>query len=100
MTHRHDTSHRGLVPTDQLGGAAFPASPTTGDVYFRTDLGEWYYYDGTRWLGPQMHMDLTTFSASTGLIVNDALAAGGLVTGDAVDQDIYIVAHRKVGKRK
>ena len=31
-------------------GAAFPASPATNRLFFRTDLGWWCYYDGTRWL--------------------------------------------------
>lgn len=31
-------------------GTAFPASPFTGQRYFRTDRGIEYYYDGTRWL--------------------------------------------------
>lgn len=31
-------------------GTAFPASPTTGDRFFRTDRGIEYYWDGTRWL--------------------------------------------------
>lgn len=31
-------------------GAAFPGSPSTGDPFFRDDLGFWCYYDGTRWL--------------------------------------------------
>ena len=31
-------------------GTAFPGSPTSGDVFFRTDLGWLCYYDGTRWL--------------------------------------------------
>jgi hypothetical protein len=31
-------------------GVAFPASPTAGQQFFRTDLGLECYYDGTRWL--------------------------------------------------
>lgn len=31
-------------------GAAFPASPASGRLFFRTDLGFLCYYDGTRWL--------------------------------------------------
>ena len=31
-------------------GTSFPASPSTNDVFFRTDRGILYYYDGTRWL--------------------------------------------------
>lgn len=32
------------------GGTAFPSAPSTNDRYYRTDWGEWFYYDGTRWL--------------------------------------------------
>jgi hypothetical protein len=31
-------------------GTAFPTSPTTNLVFYRTDLGWLCYYDGTRWL--------------------------------------------------
>jgi hypothetical protein len=31
-------------------GAAFPGGPSSGDQFFRTDLGMFCYYDGTRWL--------------------------------------------------
>ncbi len=31
-------------------GTSFPASPSSGDRFFRTDLGWDCYYDGTRWL--------------------------------------------------
>lgn len=31
-------------------GAAFPGTPSSGDQFFRTDLGLLCYYDGTRWL--------------------------------------------------
>ena len=32
------------------GGTSFPGSPATNDTYYRTDLNDWYQYDGTRWL--------------------------------------------------
>jgi hypothetical protein len=31
-------------------GTSFPASPGTGDIFYRTDLREIAYYDGTRWV--------------------------------------------------
>ncbi len=31
-------------------GTSFPGSPATNDLFFRTDRGIIYYYDGTRWL--------------------------------------------------
>lgn len=34
-----------------LGGTSFPSSPTTGDVFYRSDLGMfWYYTSGIGWL--------------------------------------------------
>lgn len=36
--------------TTLLVGAAFPTSPTSGDLFFRTDLGWLCFFDGTRWL--------------------------------------------------
>lgn len=42
-------------------GTAFPGSPASGDVYFRTDLGMWCYYDGTRWLSSQRYTDSFPF---------------------------------------
>ena len=37
-----------VVPT--LFGTVFPLTPAVDDRFFRTDLAEEYYYDGTRWL--------------------------------------------------
>ena len=56
-----DTQRQIAVLADQLerlrkadagtpSGASFPTSPTTGFLFFRTDLGFLCYYDGTRWL--------------------------------------------------
>lgn len=30
-------------------GTSFPASPNTGSLFFRTDRGKFYIYDGTNW---------------------------------------------------
>lgn len=42
---RLQTAERGMA-----GGTAFPASPPTGFLFYRSDLGWLCYYDGTRWL--------------------------------------------------
>jgi hypothetical protein len=42
------TGPAGIVPR----GTAFPASPTTNDLFFRTDLAVLCNWDGTRWVGP------------------------------------------------
>jgi hypothetical protein len=47
------------------GGTAFPASPATNELYFRTDLGQEFYYDGTRWLSTALYSHLIEQAAST-----------------------------------
>ena len=34
-------------------GTSFPGSPSTNDLFFRTDLSYLFFYDGTRWLSQQ-----------------------------------------------
>jgi len=52
------------------GGAAFPASPATNDLFYRTDLAMWFFYDATRWnctckhLGQYMYDGTMPLSAS------------------------------------
>lgn len=38
------------VTNPTAAGTTFPTSPAAGDVFFRTDLGWWCYWDGARWL--------------------------------------------------
>lgn len=40
----------GKARTGVSAGTSNPASATSGDLFFRTDLGLMIYYDGTRWL--------------------------------------------------
>lgn len=42
------SSYNGVVAWN--GGTSFPASPATGDRYWRSDLGLEAYYDGAQWL--------------------------------------------------
>ncbi len=61
-SHDHNGGDGAQIPTggiandavtnDKLSmiGTSFPGSPATNDLYFRTDLGWWCYYDGARWL--------------------------------------------------
>lgn len=39
-----------VSPGAPISGTAFPGSPATNDLFFRTDRGLLYYYDGSRWL--------------------------------------------------
>jgi len=38
----------------KLGHTSFPGSPSTDDVFYRKDLGMWFFYNGTRWLTTQL----------------------------------------------
>lgn len=46
-------------------GATFPTSPRLYDLFFRTDRGILYYYDGTRWL--TVHEYVATIPRWTGI---------------------------------
>lgn len=35
-------------------GTAFPGSPASGDIFYRTDRNMEYFYDGTRWVTTQI----------------------------------------------
>ncbi len=69
------------------GGTVFPPTPATSDVFFRTDRGVLYYYDGTRWLSveeyalsipPYSGLPNTAYSATTAAIqILAAPSAGG-----------------------
>lgn len=48
-------------------GSSFPASPSQGQLCFRTDLGSLYYYDGYAWQArtePLIWHDTTSYSGS------------------------------------
>lgn len=38
----------------RFGDTVFPTSPISNDLYYRTDLDLWFFYDGTRWLTTQL----------------------------------------------
>jgi hypothetical protein len=37
-----------------LGSGAFPTAPDANDIWYRTDLGMWFFFDGARWLSSQL----------------------------------------------
>jgi hypothetical protein len=54
----------------RASGTAFPGSPASGDIFYRTDRNIEYAYDGTRWLST------TLYSASIAHNVSLSGAAG------------------------
>lgn len=57
MTDHADIDHTGLtgVGAGVDAGTSFPVSPSTHDLYYRTDRDLLYFYDGTRWLTVQVY---------------------------------------------
>src|SRR4029077_18386838 len=51
------------------GGGAFPAGPTAGDRFYRTDYHAMYYYDGARWLSETL-FGLMLTAPQNGLTAN------------------------------
>lgn len=52
--------HAGLA-----AGTSFPGSPSSGDVFYRTDRNIEYFYDGTRWLSTATYSIGTTAGAAS-----------------------------------
>lgn len=51
-----------------LGDTSFPASPSSGYLFYRTDLKMWFVYDGTRWVCTCPHtQDFTVFDTQPAL---------------------------------
>lgn len=50
MNGQGDWAAPGVSSAGLNAGTSFPGSPATNDLYFRTDLDNIYFYDGTRWL--------------------------------------------------
>jgi hypothetical protein len=83
------------VNVDLPGGSAFPASPATGDLFDRTDLGLIFFWDGTRWLSRDLYQ--TPFLFTTGVSVPISATANNATRMPAPalqgGSDIWIVTH-------
>ncbi len=49
-----ETALEFVSPAGMPSGTSFPGSPSSGDLFYRTDRNILYYYDGTRWLSLQI----------------------------------------------
>jgi hypothetical protein len=68
-----------------LQGTAFPASPFTGQQFFRTDLGWTCYWDGTYWL------TVAEYSSECDITRLTTAGSGGQTTGTVrSDRAIYV----------
>jgi hypothetical protein len=43
-------SKKFLTPINIVQGSSFPADADQGDLFFRSDIGSMYTYDGTGWV--------------------------------------------------
>lgn len=66
-------------------GTSFPTA-ATGDRYWRTDLGQEYYYDGTRWLS------VAVARCALGTFQNVSTSATVDMSVEAADGDIWLIA--------
>lgn len=51
-TLKQKLMRNGIVTT---GGTAFPAGPSTDDLFYRTDYDCWFFWNGTYWLSSHQH---------------------------------------------
>jgi len=79
-------------------GTSFPGSPATNTIFFRTDLGMPFYYDGTRWLswGAPLKFRLGFYKSASSqpfsATVSDAMMNTAPFTGGG--SDIWLINHR------
>jgi hypothetical protein len=92
------TGPTGITGTEGTisSGSSFPVSPSDGDLFFRTDLLDMFFYDGTRtkWLGINLEWDGggrngTTAAATYYRRFNGMLYAAN--TGAVIPYDATIV---------
>lgn len=61
LTVNGDLRVTGSIVINGMSGSEFPSSPIDEDFFYRSDLGLWCFYDGTRWLSETVFT--TTFNA-------------------------------------
>lgn len=71
-----------------MGGTSFPSSPITKDTYYRSDLGMWFFYDGTRWLSMQLFERQYDYLQNISATSTDVVRAPGAALNGG--SDIYI----------
>lgn len=89
------------TPLFRYGGTAFPSGAplAANDLFYRTDLGGWYFYDGTRWLSETEYvMPLVYYNGGSAndqpVSTSPILMSRLLVPTDI--SDIYIIDWRWV----
>lgn len=98
-TSRLITAPTGAAGTNGVvsSGSSFPGSPATNSLFYRTDLGQIFYYDGTRWLSQTVF--LLQFGFFQGvfpqpLTVTTADAMANAIPPLPGMSDIYLLSYR------
>lgn len=75
------------APSGVPAGTSFPGTPSTSDLFWRTDRALLYYYDGTRWLTVNEYtLPVTARTLNGGISVTSTM---GNMTAHR-DHDMYI----------
>lgn len=98
-----DTIVLEIVPMTASGlewmnrSTSFPASPATNDLWFRTDLGMMFQYNGTRWLCTCLHTQILRNTTAAGDHAYAATTGAMIQSGPAPNvqggSDIWIEHH-------
>jgi hypothetical protein len=75
-------------PTGYPSGTSFPGSPSTNDIFYRTDLALLFFYDGTRWLTTTLYVLNCGFGVANSPTGNDGYNAVPTET-----LDIWLVSY-------
>ena len=73
-------------------GATFPAAPATSRLFFRSDLGFWFFYDGTRWLS--VHEYESSMGIATATVAGTQLSRRPLRADFSVFVTYIVVNYR------
>lgn len=70
------------------GGSTFPGNPLPNDQWYRTDLRDWFRFDGTAWLGP---LNRSAIPPTTDIPLTATRGGLGRLPGPAaLGGDVYI----------
>ena len=97
---RIDLARASDVASGVPSGVAFPGSPSTDDLFHRTDRDLIYFYDGTRWLTVSQYSSIMGIWDAVGPITASAISHrdGMPMVGTAVwIETVYIVFRVRSG---
>lgn len=92
MADHADIDHTGITGAGLGSGTSFPGTPSTDDLFHRTDRDLIYFYDGTRWLCICPHtLPITQRAAAS---THTATTSMGAAPTNGASGDIYVEKFR------